>query len=149
MCKKPEISKIKVLKLLSRCRGATTCQSGPPQPNTLGSRLPLNFPKGDGCFPRNTPRMKSFLTALLLLGLASTGLRAAETATAPYPLTTCVVSGNDLNDMGAPIDYVYKQEGKPDRLVKLCCKQCIPKFKKDPAKYLAQLDAAEAAAAKK
>ena len=93
--------------------------------------------------------MKSLLTALLLLGLASAGLQAADSPAATYPLSTCVVSGEGLNDMGAPIDYVYKQEGKPDRLVKFCCKQCTGKFKKDPAKYLSKLDAAEAAAAKK
>ena len=47
--------------------------------------------------------------------------------------------------MGSPVDFVYKQEGKTDRLVKFCCKQCVGKFKKDPAKYLGKLDAAEAA----
>ena len=95
--------------------------------------------------------MKSFLSALLLLGLTSVSLQAAESAAAPYPLTTCVVSGDSLNDpeMGTPVDFVYKQEGQPDRLLKFCCKPCIGKFKKDPAKYLAKLDAAEAAAAKK
>ncbi len=93
--------------------------------------------------------MKSFLTALLLLGLSSAGLSAADKPAAPYPLTTCVVSGEGLTEMGAPVDFVFKQEGKPDRLVKFCCKQCVGKFKKDPAKYLGKLDAAEAAAAKK
>ena len=92
--------------------------------------------------------MKPILTALMLLGLSTAGLHAADQPAAPYPLTTCVVSGEGLNDMGAPIDFVYKQEGKPDRLVKFCCKQCIGKFKKDPAKYLGKLDAAEAAAKK-
>ena len=119
--------------------------------NSSGAKSanPATFNKGDAAFRRNTPRMKPFLTALLLLGLTTAGLHAAEKTAAPYPLTTCLVSGEGLNDMGAPIDYVYKQEGKPDRPVKFCCKQCIGKFKKDPAKYLSKLDAAEAAAAKK
>jgi hypothetical protein len=51
--------------------------------------------------------------------------------------------------MGEPIDFIYKKEGQPDRLVKFCCKQCIGKFKRDPAKYLAKLDAAAAEAGKK
>lgn len=68
------------------------------------------------------------------------------TAKAAYPLDTCVVSGDKLEggDMGAPIDYVYKQEGKPDRLIRFCCKDCVKDFNKDPAKYLAMIDAAAA-----
>jgi hypothetical protein len=73
---------------------------------------------------------------------------AAQSATAAYPLTTCVVSGDALGEMGHPVDYVYQEAGKPDRLVRFCCKDCIKDFKKDPAKYLKKLDEAEAAAAK-
>ncbi len=71
-------------------------------------------------------------------------------AKAGYPLSTCVVSGDKLEsgDMGPPIDYVYKQEGKPDRLVRFCCKSCIKDFKKDPEKYLKKIDEAAAAKAK-
>jgi hypothetical protein len=67
----------------------------------------------------------------------------ATTDPSAYPLDTCVVSGDKLGgDMGAPIDYIYKEAGKPDRLVRFCCKMCIPKFKKDPAKYLQLIDEA-------
>ncbi|MFT3783194.1 MAG: hypothetical protein QM790_14390 [Nibricoccus sp.] len=72
---------------------------------------------------------------------------AAATDVSSYPLDTCVVSGEKLGDMGKPVDYIYKEEGKPDRLVRFCCKMCISKFKKDPAKYLKAID--EAAAQKK
>ncbi|HEY0945604.1 MAG TPA: hypothetical protein VGD81_10065 [Opitutaceae bacterium] len=67
-------------------------------------------------------------------------------AKADYPLTTCVVSGDPLEggDMGEAIDYVHKEEGKPDRLVRLCCKGCVRDFKKDPAKYLKAIDDAAA-----
>jgi len=105
--------------------------------------------------------MKSTKSTRLVLALVA-GLFAASLsfaadafdlakAKAAYPLTTCVVSGEALEggDMGAPIDYVYKQEGKPDRLVRFCCKMCVPKFKKDPAKYLKQIDDAAAAKAAK
>jgi hypothetical protein len=69
-------------------------------------------------------------------------------AAAPYPLTTCVVSGEPLEggDMGGPVNYTHKEDGKPDRLVRFCCSGCIKKFKNDPAKYLAKLDAAAAKA---
>lgn len=89
--------------------------------------------------------MKTLLSLLLVLGLSTAGLRAEDKTTAPaYPLTTCVVSGETLGEMGDPIDYIYKEEGKPDRLVKFCCKMCVSSFKKNPAKYLAKLDAAVA-----
>ena len=54
-----------------------------------------------------------------------------------YPLDVCVVSGQKLGSMGEPV--VITHEG---HTVKLCCQGCVATFKKDPAKYLAKLDAA-------
>ena len=93
----------------------------------------------------------------LLLGLSAFGVQegqateaaAATTGTADeaamiaeqmptYPMTTCVISGEELGgEMGDPIDFLH--EG---RLVRLCCKGCVKKFKKDPAKHMAMVDAA-------
>lgn len=72
--------------------------------------------------------------------------KAPAEGQAAYPLTTCVVSGEKLGsaDMGPPIDYIHKESGKPDRLVRFCCKGCIRDFKKDPAKYLKMIDDAAA-----
>jgi len=56
----------------------------------------------------------------------------------PYPLQVCAVSDEKLGDMGDP--YVFAHEG---REVKLCCKSCLKDFKKDPAKYVKKIDAAE------
>jgi hypothetical protein len=72
--------------------------------------------------------------------------KSSADAQAAYPLTTCVVSGEKLGsaDMGPPIDYIHKESGKPDRLVRFCCKGCIRDFKKDPAKYLKMIDDAAA-----
>lgn len=61
----------------------------------------------------------------------------------PYPLKTCVVSGEKLGEMGDP--YVWEYEG---RELKFCCKGCVKDFKKEPAKYIKQLDDAEAKAKK-
>jgi len=69
-------------------------------------------------------------------------------AKAEYPLKTCVVSDEEIGSMGDGVDHVYKQEGKPDRLVRFCCESCIKDFKKDPAKYLARIDEAAAKAKK-
>ena len=71
-------------------------------------------------------------------------------ARADYPLNYCSVSGDkfDGGDMGKAQDYIYKEDGKPDRLVRFCCKDCLKDFKKNPAKYLKIIDDATAAKAK-
>lgn len=75
---------------------------------------------------------------------------ADDAAIAAYPLTDCVVSGESLDDddMGGPVNYIYKSEGQPDRLVRLCCKRCVKKFNADPQKYLSMIDEAAAEKAK-
>lgn len=61
----------------------------------------------------------------------------AAAATDDYPVDYCVVSDEALDVIGNPISYMH--EG---REVRFCCSPCIKKFKADPAKYLARLDAA-------
>ena len=56
-----------------------------------------------------------------------------------YPLTTCIVSGEKLGEMGEP--FVFTHEGQE---IKLCCKSCKKKFDKDPATYLKKLTEAPA-----
>src|ERR1051325_840658 len=95
--------------------------------------------------------MKTFKTLVATTILTGFGFAAfvafAEDAKTDkpdaYPLKTCVVSGEKLGEMGKP--YVYQHEG---REVRFCCKSCLKDFKKDPAKYLKQLDDAEKAAKK-
>ncbi len=55
-----------------------------------------------------------------------------------YPLTTCVVSGDPLTEMGGPIAFEY--DGTE---VQFCCKGCIKDFKKDPAAYMQKVRAAK------
>ncbi len=76
-----------------------------------------------------------FATAIVF-SLASCGEKTTtetakdEATTTEYPLTTCVVSGEELGSMGDPV--VMEHNGTK---VKLCCKECIDKFNSDPAKY--------------
>jgi len=104
------------------------------------------------------------LLSVALLALTATALTAGDSlapvkpSTVPaaspsdasaketYPLTTCVVSGEplDAGHAGGPFDYLHKEAGKPDRLVRFCCKACLKDFKKDPAKFLAKIAAAAA-----
>lgn len=59
---------------------------------------------------------------------------STSSAIKPYLLETCLVSGEKLGEMGEPL--VIDHQG---RQIKFCCKSCLPKFEKDPAKYLAKL----------
>jgi hypothetical protein len=93
------------------------------------------------------PSMKpALLLALPLFAVVSVFAHDDHAAVSPAqensPLTTCIVSGDKLGEMGKPVTYVYKQAGKPDRTLQFCCKDCIKDFEKEPAKYLAKLDAA-------
>jgi YHS domain-containing protein len=94
---------------------------------------------------KTTKKLAGCLVAAAFLIAPSLG-SAAEKAAAkpkPYPLEKCVVSDEKLGEMGKP--YVFTHEG---REIKLCCKSCLKDFKKDPAKYMKKLEAAEAKAKK-
>ena len=82
-------------------------------------------------------RITSTALAIVLTAAfgAAAGRAEEKPAAKPYPLTTCVVSGEKLGSMGKP--FVYDHEG---REVRFCCKNCVKDFKKEPAKYLKQLD---------
>lgn len=89
--------------------------------------------------------MKTMLA--LLFGLSSAALAAADAPPAadpaaikPYPLETCIVTNEPLGSMGDPVVHVH--EGQE---VKFCCKGCVKKFTKDPAKFLIKLEQAPAA----
>ena len=81
---------------------------------------------------------KSVVAAGVLLGvgtLAPAGAaESADSKPKPYPLKTCVVSGEKLGEMGDP--YVFTHEGQE---IKLCCKGCLKKFNAEPAKYLKKI----------
>ncbi len=80
-------------------------------------------------------------TVCALLFSLSPAFMAAEKAEAkpkPYPLDTCLVSDEKLGSMGKP--YVFVHEGQE---IKLCCKACEKGFKKEPAKFMKKLEAAQ------
>ncbi len=92
--------------------------------------------------------LKSFATAVLLTAFAVAPLTAfaADAKDAkkpkPYPLDTCVVSGEKLGaDPGMKL-HEFVHEG---REIKLCCKSCLKDFKKDTATYLKKIEMAEKA----
>ena len=95
--------------------------------------------------------MRTILTAAalaLLIGSFAIGDASAADGGAdapkvkPYPLTTCIVSGDALGgDMGEPIVKVYG-----DREIKFCCKDCIKQFEADQAAFVKKIDEAAAKA---
>lgn len=93
--------------------------------------------------------MKAVLSTLLALGLAScaaptpaatmeaTPAKVAKKAAPkpkPYPLETCLVTGDDLDDMDDRVSTVH--EGQ---VFEFCCKPCLKKFHKNPGKYVKAL----------
>ena len=81
--------------------------------------------------------MSRILATILTIAATIGSLSAAETPAAekakviPYPLDTCIVSGDKLGSMGDAITVV--REGQE---FKVCCKGCIKDIDKDVAKYL-------------
>ncbi len=85
-----------------------------------------------------------FATTFLAAPLTGVAGDAKTTDKAkPYPLTTCIVSGEKLGGMGDPYVHTYQ-----NREIKFCCKSCLKNFNKDAAGYLKKIDAAEQKAKK-
>ena len=51
-----------------------------------------------------------------------------------YPLKTCLVTGDGLDDMDERVSTVYMGQ-----TFEFCCKPCVKKFNKNPQKYLKAL----------
>lgn len=60
-------------------------------------------------------------------------LAEAEAKAKPYPLKACLVTGEDF-DHGTPYVFAYE-----DQQIKLCCKDCLKDFIKDPAMQMKKL----------
>jgi hypothetical protein len=75
----------------------------------------------------------------------------AATAPVPYPLDTCIISGDKFGgDMGPPVVFIYQDKAKGiNQEIKFCCPMCKPKFLADPDKYMKIIQAAEAKAKSK
>jgi len=88
--------------------------------------------------------IKSLVTCALLTGTVAFALTGCKTeehsmaATAgagvkPYALKTCVVSDEPIEVRKA---YTFVRDGQE---IKLCCKDCLAEFDKNPAKFMAKL----------
>jgi hypothetical protein len=85
--------------------------------------------------------LRSIALLALFSAAALVGCKTHESTSAsakPYPLDKCVVSNEKLGEHGEP--YVFVHNGQQ---VKLCCKDCLADFNKDPDKYIAKIAAAK------
>ena len=89
-------------------------------------------------------RLAPLAAALALAFTATAFADSSVSVPKDYPLKTCPVSDERLGEHGKPIK-VTAPDGTD---VYLCCKDCVKDFKKDPAKYAAQVKEAKAKAAK-
>jgi len=78
------------------------------------------------------------LTILALTGafLAAPLAGFAAEKAKPYPLDTCLVSGEKLSGDHGMKPYTFVHHGQE---IKLCCKDCLKDFNKEPEKYLKKL----------
>ena len=76
--------------------------------------------------------MKTLLSSIFVSLFLATFVSCS---TDDYPLSTCVVSGEELGAHGDP--YVHEHNGTT---VKFCCEPCLDEFSDDPAKFLAKLE---------
>jgi hypothetical protein len=93
------------------------------------------------------PMIGAVVLAAALAAISFSSL-AAPAKPVPYPLDTCIISGDKLGgDMGDPIVFIYQDKAKGiSQEVKFCCPMCKPKFLKDPDKYMKVITDAEAKA---
>ncbi len=66
-----------------------------------------------------------------MMNPSNTMAEESKKAPIPYPLSTCLVSGEKLGVMGPP--FVMEYQG---REICFCCQGCVSDFNKDPEKYL-------------
>lgn len=80
--------------------------------------------------------MRGFTFVLTFLPwLAMAAEMAPAPTVKPYPLKTCIISGDDLGSMGEAVTVV--RDGQE---FKLCCKGCLKKLDRDLPGALAKLN---------
>jgi transposase-like protein len=96
------------------------------------------------CYPCSTSFGRIFMSVVAASAIAiiATGFVRAEDKPAPkpvksqpYPLATCIVSGEKLGSMGKPVVKTYD-----NRDVRFCCKDCVSTFEAEQAAYMKKID---------
>ena len=70
-----------------------------------------------------------------VLTMQADDAKAGKTEKAkPYPLKACVVSDEKFDSDMKPYTFTYKGQE-----IKLCCKDCLKDFNKEPEKYMKKI----------
>ena len=77
-------------------------------------------------------RLRCVSTPFAFAGCESYNHHDHATASKPYPLKTCIVTGESLGK--SPVTRVVNGQA-----VKFCCSDCIKDFDANPQKYLTKL----------
>jgi YHS domain-containing protein len=107
-----------------------------------------SFAAADGPKPADPAKAAPATKPGKLIPLSEKDAEWAANARKSYPLKTCLTSDEELGSMGDSAEYIYRVDGKADQLVVFCCDGCNEDFLKDPATFLAKLDAAKDAKSK-
>ena len=66
--------------------------------------------------------------------------RAGGTPQAVSATEFCICQRERPLVAGEIVNYVYREEGKPDRAMKFCCRKCLARFKADPERFIKELE---------
>ncbi len=102
----------------------TTVLSGMKDKNLDGTQVKFCCAKCEASFKADPSKYLEKVDAAIV--------KAAPT----YPMENCLVMGDEKLDDSAKT-VVYQ-----NRVYKLCCKKCVARFSKDPAKYAKEYEAA-------
>ena len=80
------------------------------------------------------------LVAALSLPLIAGAAEEKGKKAKPYPLDTCLVTGEKIGADASMQPHVFVEDGQE---IKLCCKSCLKDFKKDKANLMKKVAAAE------
>lgn len=109
-------------------------EMGEPVIKTIDGRE-VRFCCGD-CVPMFEKNKKSLFAKLDKLMIAN--------QLPYYPLTTCILSGEELDEHDSSVDFILG-----NRLFRVCCNDCKDMLTKNPGKFVPELDAAIIKAQKK
>ena len=99
------------------------------------SAPPKALPEGERAHEHGSPAAAHERSSPAV-GQSGSVKETPKSAVVPYPLDSCIVSGEKLGGMGEPIVKVYD-----GREVRFCCSGCVKKFEADKAGYFAKIDA--------
>jgi len=86
-------------------------------------------------FARSLPLVCALVLAVCSFPSSADQNKSEPSGIKPYPLDRCVVTGEKLGSHGPPFVFTNATQE-----FKLCCKECLPDFNRNPAKYTRKMN---------